>query len=97
MHTRIRLAVGLLAGMLLGGNVALADTSGQPTDCPKIKAVERIDGTVMNIDAQQGVLTLLGSDGTIHKFQASPETLQDLKIGDKIQTKLRISDRCRRS
>ncbi len=97
MHTRIRLAVGLLAGLSLGGNAVLAQTSGQPGDCPKIGAVERIDGTVTNIEAQQGVLTLLGSDGTIHKFQASPDTLQGLKIGDKIQTKLRISETCRRS
>lgn len=97
MHTRIRLAVGLLAGLSLGGNVALAETSGKPGDCPKIGAVEKIDGTVTNIEAQQGVLTLLSSDGTVHKFQASQETLQDLKIGDKIQTKLRISEACRRS
>ena len=97
MHTRIGVAVGLLAGVLLGGPAALAETSGPPGECPRITAVERIDGTVMNIDTQQGVLTLLGSDGTIHKFQASQETLQDLRIGDKIQTKLRISEKCRRN
>ena len=96
MDTPTRLAAGLLAAILLGGNVAAAQTQGQPSDCPNIRAVERIDGTVVTVDAQQGTLTLLGSDGTTYKFQAARETLQDLKVGDKIETKLRISDKCRK-
>ena len=99
MDTRLRFTVGLLAAALLGAHVtpALAQTSGQPGDCPKNRAVERIDGTVTNVDAQQGMLTLRGSDGTMHTFQASQETLQGLKVGDKIETKLRISEKCQKS
>ena len=104
MHTRTRLAVTVLvrvfvvlSGLIFGAHAARADTQGQANECPKVKAVERIDGTVTSIDAEQGVLTLVSTDGTVHKFQASQETLSDLKVGDKIHTKLRISEKCRKS
>jgi hypothetical protein len=97
METRHRLAVALLTAAWLGGSAALAQTSGTPADCPKSTAAERIDGTVMNVDRQQGVLTLRGPDGATYKFQASPETLQGLKIGDRIDTRLRVPEKCRKS
>jgi hypothetical protein len=37
-----------------------------------------------------------GADGTTHKFQASKETLQDMKVGDKIAAKPRMDD-CKKS
>lgn len=101
MHTRTRLAATvlvrvlvILSGVIFGAQTARA-AEVQPNECPKVKAVERIDGTVTNIDSRQGVLTLVSADGTVHKFQASQETLADLKVGDKIHTKLRISEKCR--
>jgi Cu/Ag efflux protein CusF len=97
MDTRIRLAIGLVATAVLAGTVTVAQTSAQTSDCPKVTAVERIDGTVMNVDTELSMVTVLGTDGTTHKFQASQETLQGLKIGDKIEAKLRISEKCRRS
>jgi len=96
MNIRLRVAIGLLAACL-AGSPAPAETSGQQSsECPKITAAERIDGTVTNIDQDRGTLTLLSSDGTIHKFQASRETLQELKVGEKIETKLRVTEKCRK-
>jgi hypothetical protein len=37
-----------------------------------------------------------GADGTTHEFQASKETLQDMKVGDKIAAKPRMDD-CKKS
>jgi len=34
------------------------------------------------------------SDGTVHEFQASTETLQDLKVGGRVEAKLREAPNC---
>jgi hypothetical protein len=37
-------------------------------------------------------VTLRTSDGETHEFEASPETLRDLKLGDRIEAKRRETD-----
>jgi hypothetical protein len=48
----------------------------------------------MNIDLQQGRVTVRERNGTMHAFQASPETLRGLKVGDNIEAKLRPLPNC---
>lgn len=48
------------------------------------------------MDNAQGKVTVRGTDGTIHEFQASKETLQSMKVGDKIAAKPRMDD-CKKS
>ncbi len=43
---------------------------------------------------EEGKVTMRTSDGTVHEFQASKETLQELKAGDRIAAKLRNAPNC---
>ena len=60
----------------------------------KIKTPERIEGEVTKVDVAQGRVTVRQSDGTVHEFQASTETLQDLKVGGRVDAKLREAPNC---
>lgn len=94
MTTRNRIAASMLAGALLVSGAGHVQAQNKP-DCPK-GAAERVEGQVMKVDAAQGKVTVRGADGTTHEFQASKETLQDMKVGDKIAAKLRTDD-CKKS
>jgi hypothetical protein len=59
-----------------------------------MKTPERVEGEVTNIDAAQGRVTVRESDGTVHEFTASKETLQDLKVGGRVEAKLREVPKC---
>ena len=48
-----------------------------------------VEGRVVKIDQKQGRVTIQATDGSTHEFQASQETLQDLKVGDRIEARLR--------
>ena len=93
MTPRNRIATAVLAGLLLVSGAGHVQAQNKP-DCPK--GVVDIEGQVVKVDAAQGKVTVRGADGTTHEFQASKETLQDMKVGDKIAAKLR-SDDCKKS
>jgi aconitase B len=59
-----------------------------------VKTPETVAGQVTKVDAAQGKVTVRQSDGTVHEFQASPETLKDLKVGGRIEAKLREAPNC---
>jgi hypothetical protein len=84
----------VLAGALLVSGARHVRAQNKP-DCPK-GAAERVEGQVMKVDAAQGKVTVREADGTTHEFQASKETLQDMKVGDRIAAKLRTDD-CKKS
>ena len=94
MTIRNRTAAGMLAGALLVSGAGYVQAQNKP-DCPK-GAADRVEGQVVRVDTAQGKVTVRGADGTIHEFQASQETLQDMKVGDKIAAKLRTDD-CKKS
>jgi hypothetical protein len=48
----------------------------------------------VKVDPAQGKVTVREADGTVHEFQASAETLKDLKPGDQIGAKLREAPKC---
>ena len=50
---------------------------------------EAVAGQVTKIDPTQSRVTVRASDGTVNEFGASKETLQDLKVGDRIEAKRR--------
>lgn len=60
-------------------------------DCSKAGSPQQLEGTVTKIDASSNKITVKGSDGTTHVFQASAETLKDYKVGDTLKAKLRCS------
>jgi len=92
MKTWLRLSAGLAAGIMLWSGIALGQ--GTPTGCGKKGAPEKVEGQVVSVDPDQGKLTLRADDGTTHEFQASKETLQDYKVGDRIKAKLRLTKEC---
>jgi len=52
-------------------------------------APEVVAGQVTNIDPGRNRVTVRSSDGQAHEFEASAETLQTLKVGDRIEAKRR--------
>lgn len=79
-----RFGVVLVAPLLLWSGTALGQAAN-----PKTATPQTVDGQVIKIDRSQGRVTIRAADGTTHEFQASKETLQDLKEGDRIEARLR--------
>jgi len=70
----------------LGLGVVVAQAGAQATEP---QALEVIDGEVTRIDLERRRVTVRSSDGGVHEFEASVETLEDLKVGDRIEAKRR--------
>jgi Cu/Ag efflux protein CusF len=95
MRMRRALTASFLAASMLWGGVAL----GQQTQAElcsahekaKMSAPQKVEGRVMKVDPAAGKVTVQEADGKVHEFQASPETLQTMKVGDRIEAKLRPS------
>jgi hypothetical protein len=49
---------------------------------------------VVKLDPAQNKITVRETNGTTHEFQASKETIQDLKVGDRIDANLREAPKC---
>ena len=79
-------SAALAALLMLSGSSALAQT--KPA-CDPAKTPQMVTGQVVRVDTAQGKVTVRATDGTTHEFQASKETLADLKTGDRIEAKLR--------
>jgi hypothetical protein len=82
-----RFGVALAAPILLWTGTALAQAASPPVH--QGSTPRTVEGQVVRIDRTQGRVTIRASDGSMHEFQASKETLQDLKEGDRIEARLR--------
>jgi len=92
--------LGLLAGsavlgVMLWGGVAIGQ--GKPTcdERGKVATQELVEGQVVKVDSAQGRVSVREADGKVHEFQASQDTLKDLKAGDRIEAKLRSAPDCK--
>ena len=83
----IILAVPLWAGSVGAQNKAACDAA-------KAGAPQKVEGKVVRIDPVAGKVAVAEAGGKTHEFQASKETLQDLKVGDTIEAKLRAVPNC---
>jgi len=94
MQIGLRVLAGLGLGLMLWTGSALAQ--GKPACDPqgRVKTPVKVEGQVVKVDLAQGRVTVRETDGTVHEFQASNETLQDLKPGDRIEAKLREAPKC---
>lgn len=81
------LAVPLWAGFAAG-------QSKPSCDQMKAGAPQKVEGKVVRVDQAQGKVAVTESDGKTHEFQASKETLQDLKVGDRLTANLREAPKC---
>jgi hypothetical protein len=94
MRTWLQVTSGLAIGLLLWSGAALAQVKPGCDAQGRMKAAEKIEGQVVKVDPAQGKVTVREADGTVHEFQASAETLKDLKPGDQIGAKLREAPKC---
>jgi hypothetical protein len=87
------LAVGVMVAIPLWAGLAAGQ--GKPScDQMKASAPQKVEGRVVRVDAAGGKVAVAEADGKTHEFQASKETLQDLKVGDKIEANLRSLPAC---
>ena len=94
MHTWIRLSAAVAVGCLLWTGTALGQTRPACDRQAKMTTPERVGGEVTKVDMAQGRVTVRESDGTLHEFQASTETLKNLKVGGRVEAKLREAPNC---
>jgi hypothetical protein len=85
---------GLTVGLMLWTGSALAQGKPNCDAQGRMKTPETVEGEVVKVDTAQGKVTVREPGGTVHEFQASAETLKDLKVGDKIGAKLREAPKC---
>jgi len=88
MRTWVAVLVG---GTMLWGAAAIAQDLR--TNCGGVP--QRVEGRVAKVDLGRGRLVLQEANGTSHEFNASRETLEDLKIGDRIEATLRSAPNCK--
>jgi Cu/Ag efflux protein CusF len=89
------LSASFIAASVLWGGVALGQQT-QSDICSahekaKMTAPQKVEGRVMKVDPAAGKVTVQEPDGKVHEFQASKETLQTMKVGDRIEANLRPS------
>jgi hypothetical protein len=60
----------------------------------RVVTPEKVEGEVVKIDAARNRLSVREADGKVHEFEASKETLQDFKVGDRIEANLREAPKC---
>jgi hypothetical protein len=89
-----RFGLAVAAPILVWSGAAFAQTASppaqqRPTPPQQGQTPQMVEGQVIKIDHRQGRVTIRAADGMVHEFQASKETLQDLKEGDRIEARLR--------
>lgn len=89
--TKMCLIVAAAGSLMVSGGAAFGQDK---PDCSKINRPQMVEGQVTQVDMDQGRLRLRASDGTMHEFQASKETIGGYKAGDPIKAKLRVDPRC---
>jgi Cu/Ag efflux protein CusF len=91
MKTLTQLGAALVAPILLWSGMAFGQATQAPQNPPAPSATtpKTVEGQVVKIDRTRGMVTIRATDGTTHEFQASKETLQGLKEGDRIEARLR--------
>lgn len=69
--------------------LALALSQGALATEAKPSSNEIVAGEVTSIDTTLNRITVRSSDGVLHEFEAAKATLDDLKVGDRIEAKKR--------
>ena len=87
------LAVGVMVAIPLFAGFAGAQ-SKPACDQQKASAPQKVEGRVVRVDTAGGKVAVAEADGKTHEFQASKDTLKDLKVGDKIKANLRSLPAC---
>ena len=87
-------AMGTMLAVPLWVGAASAQTNKAACDAAKAGSPQKVEGKVVRIDEASGKVAVTEASGKTHEFQASKETLQDLKVGDTIEARLRSVPNC---
>jgi hypothetical protein len=87
MKTWTRLGVALAVPLLWSATATGQGTTDKATG--QARSPQSVEGQVVKIDRAQGRVTLRTADGSLHEFQAGPETLKALQQGDRIEARRR--------
>ena len=94
----MRMMLGVLAGVALltmsWTDAARGQTKPACDAQGKAKTAEKVTGQVVRVEPAVNKIGVREADGTVHEFQATRETLQDLKVGDQIEARLREAPKC---
>ncbi len=89
MKNWITVSAAVASSLVCAG---LALGQAKPADCPK---PEKVEGQVVQVDKDQGKLTLRTADGKTFEFTGPKETLQDKKVGDRMEVTRRMPEGCK--
>jgi hypothetical protein len=87
MNILKRLVATATIGLAMVSGAVIAEDA--TVSCAKEGTPGQLEGKVIKVDMDQEKITLRDTNGTIHEFNASKETLQEYKAGDTIKAKLR--------
>jgi len=95
MQMRRAVVAGMIAAGLLWGGSAMGQAK-QPSCDPKTQAgaKEKVAGEVVKVDQAEGRVTIKEADGKAYEFLAHKDTLQNLKVGDRLEATLRPASAC---
>lgn len=79
-------------GAVVGNRAGQAKPPCDPQG--RVITPQKVEGQVIKLDTARNKITIREANGTTHEFQASKETLQDLKVGDRIDANLREAPKC---
>jgi hypothetical protein len=95
MKTWLSASAIVVAGAMLWSGTAMGQAPAKPgCDAAKAGAPQKVEGQVTNVDPKGNRVTVRTNDGKTHEFQASPETVRDFKVGDRIEARLRDGANC---
>jgi hypothetical protein len=94
MHRWAVVAAALSVAVVFWSGPAVGQT--KPGCDPQGRAMtpQKVEGQVVKVDQAQSKVTVREANGTVHEFQASKETLQGFKVGDRIEANLREAPKC---
>ncbi|HEU4368021.1 MAG TPA: hypothetical protein VFV05_07330 [Methylomirabilota bacterium] len=88
MNRWLTVSSGLVAVALLSAGLAFGQQP-RPAECDKSRVPDKVEGQVLRVDHATNKVTIRDDRGMTHEFQASKETAQEMKPGDRIEARLR--------
>lgn len=93
MKRYLAMTMGVVLSVPLWVGSASAQNNKAACDAAKASP-QKVEGKVVRVDQAAGRVAVAEASGKTHEFQASKETLQDLKVGDTIEARLRAVPNC---
>jgi len=87
-------AAGLVLTLLVWSGSAFGQAKPSCDQQGRVVTPQKVEGQVVKVDPAKNTVTIRETDGTVHEFQASKETLEGLKAGDRIEANLREAPKC---